>query len=285
MLRQKSPFIPESASTPVRYQDLTINIASLCEPFDAVELLYGRCQAEQTTELLHYLIAQEPDAKTPQIISPEDIIPRSLAQESQLYYPLPQHSFAEFDAGQTSEAELPPSYTSDAKHGIKYLDAHLTSLDNRLPYPPIIYPHHSMSSSTETASVNSAANTGTYTCTYQWCPYRFETIALLQQHKRQEHRQTLGITRPRDTGRNSTTDLSRSQAGPHHCGGINPSTGRVCNEAFSRPYDLTRHQDTIHNAHKQKIGCNLCVEQRTFSGADALTRHYRVCHPDAPKHT
>ena len=40
------------------------------------------------------------------------------------------------------------------------------------------------------------------------------------------------------------------------------------------------YEDTIHNARKQKVRCDLCTEEKTFSRADALTRHYRVCHPD-----
>ncbi|KAJ8128407.1 hypothetical protein O1611_g5227 [Lasiodiplodia mahajangana] len=75
--------------------------------------------------------------------------------------------------------------------------------------------------------------------------------------------------------------IANSQAGPHKCDRINPSTGKPCNTVFSRPYDLTRHEDTIHNARKQKVRCGLCTEEKTFSRADALTRHYRVCHPDA----
>jgi uncharacterized Zn-finger protein len=77
-----------------------------------------------------------------------------------------------------------------------------------------------------------------------------------------------------------TSSLLNSQAGPHRCDRINPSTGKPCNTVFSRPYDLTRHEDTIHNARKQKVRCDLCTEEKTFSRADALTRHYRVCHPD-----
>ncbi|PHH81112.1 hypothetical protein CDD80_2097 [Ophiocordyceps camponoti-rufipedis] len=77
-----------------------------------------------------------------------------------------------------------------------------------------------------------------------------------------------------------TPGLLNTQAGPHRCDRINPSTGKSCNTVFSRPYDLTRHEDTIHNARKQKVRCDLCAEEKTFSRADALTRHYRVCHPD-----
>ena len=77
-----------------------------------------------------------------------------------------------------------------------------------------------------------------------------------------------------------TSNLLNTQAGPHRCDRINPSTGKPCGTIFSRPYDLTRHEDTIHNARKLKVRCDLCTEEKTFSRADALTRHYRVCHPD-----
>ncbi|KAK4226974.1 hypothetical protein QBC38DRAFT_365236 [Podospora fimiseda] len=122
---------------------------------------------------------------------------------------------------------------------------------------------------------------GTYTCTYHGCTLRFETPALLQKHKRDGHRAAHGLNgsrRPDALG--SLPANMMSQAGPHRCDRINPSTGKPCNTIFSRPYDLTRHEDTIHNARKQKVRCNLCTDEKTFSRADALTRHYRVCHPE-----
>ncbi|KAI1112971.1 hypothetical protein F5Y14DRAFT_238093 [Nemania sp. NC0429] len=132
-----------------------------------------------------------------------------------------------------------------------------------------------------------AADGGTYTCTYHGCTLRFETPALLQKHKREGHRQASALTNHL-RGSTGTTGIdlpesivANSQAGPHRCDRINPSTGKPCNTVFSRPYDLTRHEDTIHNARKQKVRCDLCTEEKTFSRADALTRHYRVCHPDA----
>ncbi|KJZ78888.1 hypothetical protein HIM_01661 [Hirsutella minnesotensis 3608] len=124
------------------------------------------------------------------------------------------------------------------------------------------------------------ADGGTYTCTYHGCTLRFETPLLLQKHKREGHRQTHGLGAPRETRAASPSGLLNTQAGPHRCDRINPSTGKPCNTVFSRPYDLTRHEDTIHNARKQKVRCDLCTEEKTFSRADALTRHYRVCHPD-----
>lgn len=117
---------------------------------------------------------------------------------------------------------------------------------------------------------------GTYTCTYHGCTLRFETPAKLQKHKREAHRQT--TPGGHLTGRDHSA--RNSQAGPHKCERINPSTGKPCNSVFSRPYDLTRHEDTIHNARKQKVRCHLCTEEKTFSRNDALTRHMRVVHPE-----
>lgn len=127
---------------------------------------------------------------------------------------------------------------------------------------------------------SSNADSGTYSCTYHGCSQRFETPQKLQKHKREGHRNAnLGTTMT------SAAILERnSQAGPHKCERINPTTGKPCNTIFSRPYDLTRHEDTIHNNRKQKVRCALCVEEKTFSRNDALTRHMvRIHH--APRKT
>ena len=50
--------------------------------------------------------------------------------------------------------------------------------------------------------------------------------------------------------------------------------------SLSRSYDLTRHEDTIHNSRKQKVRCHLCTEKETFSSNDALTQNTLVVHPD-----
>lgn len=170
-------------------------------------------------------------------------------------------------------------------------------------YPFVARPQQATTPSTSTFSRMSSADTntsgsdagviqrpartnadgGTYTCTYHGCTLRFDTPQLLQKHKREGHRQanTLSTMRaPVAPTLGVPESLIGSQAGPHRCDRINPSTGKSCNTVFSRPYDLTRHEDTIHNARKKKVRCNLCTEEKTFSRADALTRHYRVCHPD-----
>jgi hypothetical protein len=121
---------------------------------------------------------------------------------------------------------------------------------------------------------SSAADSGTYSCTYHGCTQRFETPQKLQKHKREGHRSA-------NLGPSMTSAAildGNTQAGPHKCERINPTTGKPCNTIFSRPYDLTRHEDTIHNARKQKVRCALCVEEKTFSRNDALTRHMVSAH-------
>lgn len=125
-----------------------------------------------------------------------------------------------------------------------------------------------------------SADTGTYTCTYHGCTLRFDTPAKLQRHKREGHRNSAAVGSGVDEGGMTSAAQRNSQAGPHRCDRINPSTGRPCSTIFSRPYDLTRHEDTIHNARKQKVHCPLCTEEKTFSRNDALTRHLRVVHPE-----
>lgn len=124
-------------------------------------------------------------------------------------------------------------------------------------------------------SIDTSSDSGTYSCTYHGCHLRFDSPAKLQKHKREGHRQTSPTS-----SQSPNLALRNSQAGPHRCDRINPTTGKPCNSIFSRPYDLTRHEDTIHNGRKQKVRCHLCTEEKTFSRNDALTRHMRVVHPD-----
>lgn len=124
--------------------------------------------------------------------------------------------------------------------------------------------------------MDTSSEQGTYSCTYHGCVQRFDSPAKLQKHKREGHRQVS----PNSGSASPNLALRNSQAGPHQCDRINPSTGKPCNSIFSRPYDLTRHEDTIHNARKLKVRCHLCTEEKTFSRNDALTRHMRVVHPD-----
>lgn len=85
------------------------------------------------------------------------------------------------------------------------------------------------------------------------------------------------VKTPTTSGR--TKRIPLSQTGPHRCDQINNATGEPCNKIFSRPYDLIRHQDTIHAAVRKTFKCDLCVEQeKSFSRMDALSRHMRIKH-------
>jgi hypothetical protein len=156
--------------------------------------------------------------------------------------------------------------------------AHMTSMESSASEaePPNGSQSSVVSDRYLTKPASTTAESGTYSCTYHGCSQRFETPQKLQKHKREGHRSA-----NLSTAMTSAAILERnSQAGPHKCERINPTTGKPCNTVFSRPYDLTRHEDTIHNARKQKVRCALCVEEKTFSRNDALTRHMRVVHPE-----
>ena len=190
--------------------------------------------------------------------------------------PALQSNMASMPMGATSQYRSTPM-TSTVEQTPEFpTHPHLTSMESSASEAD---PPNGSQSSVEQflrKPASSAADSGTYSCTYHGCTQRFETPQKLQKHKREGHRNAnLG---PSMT---SAAILDRNtQAGPHKCERINPTTGKPCNTIFSRPYDLTRHEDTIHNARKQKVRCALCVEEKTFSRNDALTRHMRVVHPE-----
>lgn len=266
-------------------------------------------------QALRQAMSQPQTAGTPQTISPQDAVLEFNDADDSNNFPLfPQQETSSFDANQLSKANnqannfgglsLDTSFDS-------YMASQLPSGLQQMPqqYPFVAKQHrqqpsvssgsnvsYSVSSrfgSSASASPDSAATSprrpdgvraegGTYTCTYHGCTQRFETPSALQKHKREGHRQAHGLNglRRPENPTTVTSNFFNTQAGPHKCERINPSTGKPCNTVFSRPYDLTRHEDTIHNARKQKVRCDVCTEEKTFSRADALTRHYRVCHPD-----
>jgi hypothetical protein len=314
--RDKSPFRHGSPLAPAPAQDFGGNMAAAAAATSSSQLRFGSAQqlreqrkAEQDVQALRQQMARNSDTATPQTISPKDAILDFHETEDEANFPLfPQQNVAAafgVERGGKSSVQSSQPYDNmslDAS-SFGYLPPHMTTgLQIPQQYPFVAQPRQQSSSASLSipSRVNSAdtsqsasttgnspqrpaganADGGTYTCTYHGCTLRFETPALLQKHKREGHRQAHGLNGARRVESGMTSSLLNSQAGPHRCDRINPSTGKPCDTVFSRPYDLTRHEDTIHNGRKQKVRCNLCTEDKTFSRADALTRHYRVCHPD-----
>ncbi|KAK3386914.1 hypothetical protein B0H63DRAFT_142510 [Podospora didyma] len=307
--KDRSPFRHGSPLAP-----LPMDFSSTMR-FQTAQHLREQNKAAQDVNAFRQQLVRSADTSAPQTISPKDALLDYHETDDSANFPLfPQQDANGFDAEEMSKAVSQNQQAFDSMSMGTTSNVFNNYLSPQIPhalqipqqYPFIAEPRHQSSapslsngslapsrmSSAEVDSTHSGspqrpaatgADGGTYTCTYHGCTLRFETPSLLQKHKREGHRQAHGLTgtrRPDSAGSGMTTALLNSQAGPHRCDRINPSTGKPCNTIFSRPYDLTRHEDTIHNARKQKVRCDLCTDEKTFSRADALTRHYRVCHPD-----
>ncbi|KAJ4422335.1 hypothetical protein N0V82_002989 [Gnomoniopsis sp. IMI 355080] len=311
--RGRSPFRNGSPLAPKPSNDFSPPVSSNMR-FNTAQHMREQKKQEETVQALRH-ITQTQNSGTPQTISPKDAILEFNDDDPSNNFPLfPQQQASGFNASQMSKATNQANNFNNLALDTNF-DNYLTSqlsasqLSNGMPLPqqyPFVAKQSqppslpsatsfSMSSRMESScgSPSSVASSspqrpdhvgaegGTYTCTYHGCTQRFETPALLQKHKREGHRQAHGLNALRRPEVSPTGgNFFNTQAGPHKCERINPSTGKPCNTIFSRPYDLTRHEDTIHNGRKQKVRCDVCTEEKTFSRADALTRHYRVCHPD-----
>ena len=216
------------------------------------------------------------------------------------YVPLPptQHDQSSQISGLPYQSHNYASHKMDYSETNPPFPATLTSMESSVSEGAPPTSQESYTTDVVQRPVDTRANTGGYTCTYHGCTQRFDSHINLQKHKRDFHRSTqhreatsteeestsarsTESPAPSGSGMTSAQILARnSQAGPHKCSRTNPSTGKPCNTIFSRPYDLTRHEDTIHNGRKQKVRCPICREEKTFSRNDALTRHMRVVHPE-----
>jgi hypothetical protein len=308
--RDRSPF---RTGSPFAHQSSNANMVSQGNaPFNSAQRMREQTKAAREAALVRQQMASRTEPHTPpKTISPKDAM-LEFHDDGDGNFPLFPQETTNFEMDQFAKAMMPQSMAGScppllgahpATAQLGYMPSQMsTSLQIPQQYPFIARsqdletpPRLGSTGSSATGSsiespghisrpLNTAADSGTYTCTYHGCTLRFDTPALLQKHKREGHRQVQGLAssmRPQDLGMGMASSLLNSQAGPHRCDRINPSTGKPCGTVFSRPYDLTRHEDTIHNARKQKVRCDLCTEEKTFSRADALTRHYRVCHPHA----
>ncbi|KAG9250796.1 26S proteasome regulatory subunit-like protein [Emericellopsis atlantica] len=299
--RPSSPFAKTSGHDPA---------PSRVKPHDGGDRVREFSSMRQDAPVFRSQSLADTEPETPKTISPKDAMLEFNDPEGDADFPLfPQSSMAldmeqlpKSMSLQAPQQSFMPGANGMGLEQFGYVPnsqiTHNLQVPQQYPFVPRLHPgsaaspprlSSSGSSPDSVSTINPSANIrrparagaegGTYTCTYHGCKQRFETPVLLQKHKREGHRQTHGLI-PTQPEIGMATSLVNSQAGPHRCDRINPSTGKPCNTVFSRPYDLTRHEDTIHNARKQKVRCDLCTEEKTFSRADALTRHYRVCHPD-----
>ncbi|WYZ37422.1 hypothetical protein EsH8_II_000928 [Colletotrichum jinshuiense] len=309
--RDRSPFRQGSPLAPVTGHDFGAGMPTSRLRFNSAHQIREQKKAEQDAQMMRQQMSMKSEPETPKTISPKDAMLEFHDTDGDSSFPLfPSQESGDFEdiAKAVASQDQQTNFARSAMHNgaaFPYMPTQLpTGIHIPQQYPFIAHPHQTqehmprLSSAESSSSISegtpssngvpmakpagATADAGTYTCTYHGCTMRFETPALLQKHKREGHRQTQSIGGPRrsDAGMASPPNHLNSQAGPHRCDRINPSTGKPCHTIFSRPYDLTRHEDTIHNARKQKVRCNLCTEEKTFSRADALTRHYRVCHPD-----
>lgn len=301
--RDRSPFRTGSPLAPSPAHDFGNHNLAQNLPFNSAQRMREQTKAHQEAQFIQQQMNLKQEPETPKTISPKDAILEFNESEGDSNFPLFPPDASGFGMDQfpksmmSSQESIPDTHAQNHFNFVPSHGANGISVPQQYPFiahttrishdtPPRLSSAGSSSNGSRnttpaTRPVNTTADGGTYTCTYHGCTLRFDTPAQLQKHKREGHRQTqtLGPARPRDIGM-TTSAMLNSQAGPHRCDRINPSTNKPCNTVFSRPYDLTRHEDTIHNARKQKVRCDLCTEEKTFSRADALTRHYRVCHPD-----
>lgn len=85
-------------------------------------------------------------------------------------------------------------------------------------------------------------------------------------------------SRARRTAARSHAPGHQASTGKHLCL-MTDAKGNVCNRAFTRIYDLSRHQENLHATVRKFFYCDKCDSKKAkFSRLDALTRHMRLKH-------
>jgi len=135
-------------------------------------------------------------------------------------------------------------------------------------------PNYEHNMSPHRKPADTMANGGAYSCTALGCSLRFSTASKMSKHRLEVHKNNTPLGRD--------APIKSLLQGPSRCKRTNPTTGKPCNTKFSRTYDLTRHEDTIHNTARQKVRCEICNDGKTFSRFDALARHKKVCFITSP---
>ncbi|KAI5295517.1 hypothetical protein KEM52_001153 [Ascosphaera acerosa] len=112
-------------------------------------------------------------------------------------------------------------------------------------------------------------DTHALTCPVGLCPLRFVTLADMKEHR------ALHLSHARQDDPSSQEHLPVR----YWCTRFNKKTGRYCCASFRRPYDLSRHEFSIHSRYCRQE-CPDCHMQQDFSRADAVFRHQRSFHPE-----
>jgi len=227
---------------------------------------------------------------TPKTISPKEAFldyhpqPEDESSKINLFAPTPSDNISEDMMSQASNDNTQNNSFEfmNGGHGLDFAG----SFDFEAPAMPGIpqdYHYqggaHHMMETPKPQIQKDHGHSGAYACSVPGCTQRFQTPTKLSKHRREVHRQTSPSSLGGGLGMTSTAHIPKSHIpGPHKCTRINPTTGKPCNTIFSRPYDLTRHEDTIHNTTREKARCEICNDEKTFSRQDALTRHKKVKH-------
>ena len=106
----------------------------------------------------------------------------------------------------------------------------------------------------------------------------FHTFVQLPGEDKSATKQPLSQKQRVSMSSNRAPQLAQTQR--FECQKINPNRGRPCATTFTRIYDLSRHDATVHNPKKEVFKCWNCTKVPDFSRRDGLMRHTRVVHPD-----
>lgn len=187
-----------------------------------------------------------------------------LELEDDLYAPLSSSSKV---PGLTSFGTQPPTITLDNHNTDFDTSIDYNNYNSRVPHTPEILHVPSLSVETPVTPINHSH------------------ISHIESTPSPKHSDNSHRRAPSGDGDSILKSRKRtpvSHTGPHRCDIVNPTTGKSCNKIFSRPYDLIRHQDTIHAPVRKTFKCEACGEaSKTFSRMDALSRHIRVKHSKA----
>ena len=127
--------------------------------------------------------------------------------------------------------------------------------------------------STPERSTGTRANTGTYTCTYHGCTYRFDSPATLQKHKRDYHRSQQRSDSVSNFNTSESSDARTHQQADHSAtiGGLTP---------LQRDSVLGDESRFRIQKHPRIFGCNLCPKRYTRSAT--LREHIRTHTDERP---